>query len=59
MAKLEELQEIAKAYCKKMGYTYIFANEYKFGFEDKQGGLWTLSYLELEEKLKEMEKEND
>lgn len=57
MAKIEELVEIAKAYCKKMGYTYIFANEYKFGFEDKNGSLWTLNYLELENKLKEMERE--
>lgn len=51
-AKIEELKEIAKAYCKKMGYEFIFANEYKFGFADKNGGLWTLSYFELEEKLK-------
>lgn len=54
MAKLDELKAVAKAYCKKMGYEFIFANEYKFGFEDKNGGLWTLSYFELEEKLKEM-----
>ena len=52
MNKLKELQEIAKAFCKKMGYTYIFANEYKFGYEDKYGGLWTLNYFELEEILK-------
>lgn len=55
-ASLGELKEIAKAYCKKMGYEFIFANKYKFGFEDKNGGLWTLSYFELEEKLKEMNK---
>ena len=55
-ASLGELKEIAKAYCKKMGYEFIFANEYKFGFEDKNGGLWTLSYFELKEKLKEMNK---
>lgn len=55
-ASLGELREVAKAYCKKMGYEFIFANEYKFGFEDKNGGLWTLSYFELEEKLKEMNK---
>ena len=55
-ASLGELKEVAKAYCKKMGYEFIFANEYKFGFEDKNGGLWTLSYFELEEKLKEMNK---
>ena len=51
-----ELTQIAKAYCNKMGYTFIFANEYKFGFEDKNGGLWTLNYFELEEKLKEINK---
>lgn len=33
---LEQLEEIARAYCKKMNYTFIFANEYKFGFEDEQ-----------------------
>jgi len=49
---LEELEEIAKAYCKKMGYDFIFANEYKFGFQDKQEGLWTMTYTELAEKLK-------
>ena len=52
-ASLEELKAVAKAYCKKMGYTYIFANEYKFGFEDKNGNLWTMSYFELADKLKE------
>lgn len=55
-ATKEQLTEVAKAYCKKMGYTFIFANENKFGFEDKQGGLWTLDYFELVEKLKELEK---
>ncbi len=51
-ATLGELKEIAKAYCKKMGYEYIFANEDKFGFMDKNEQLWTLDYFELEEKLK-------
>lgn len=53
-ASLGELREVAKAYCKKMGYTFIFANEYKFGFETKNGGLFTLTYFDLEEKLKEL-----
>lgn len=53
---LEQLEEIARAYCKKMNYTFIFANEYKFDFEDEQGGLWTLTYFELEEKLKRSDK---
>lgn len=46
-----ELQQVAKAYCKKMGYEYIFANEDKFGFQDKNGQLWTLSYYDLYEIL--------
>lgn len=54
-ATLQELTEIAKAYCKKRGYTFIFANEDKFGFETKDGGLFTLSYMGLYEKLKESE----
>lgn len=52
-ATLNELKEIAKAYCRKMGYEYIFANDYKFGFMDKNEQLWTLDYFELENKLKE------
>ena len=51
-ATLEELKEVAKVYCKKMNYTYIFANEYKFGFEDTNGNLWTMTYFELAEQLK-------
>ena len=55
-ASLEELKAVAKAYCKKIGYEFIFANEYKFGFMDKNENLWTLTYFELEEKLKELER---
>ena len=51
-----QLTQVARTYCKKMGYTFIFANEYKFGFETKNGGLFTLTYFDLEEKLKEMNK---
>lgn len=54
-AGLEDLKQVAKAYCKKMGYEFIFANEDKFGFQDKYGGLWTLSYFELYELLKKDE----
>lgn len=53
-ASLNELKEVAKAFCKKFGYTYIFANEYKFGYEDKNENLWTMSYFELEDFLKEL-----
>lgn len=51
---LKELEDIAKAYCKKMGYEFIFANDYKFGFMDKNEQLWTMSYFELEDALKEI-----
>lgn len=57
MVKLEDLQAVAKAYCKKMGYEYIFANDYKFGFQCKDGSLWTMTYYELESKLKSMSEE--
>ena len=53
-ATIIELTQVAKAYCEKMGYTFIFANEYKFGFETKSGELYTLTYFDLEEKLKNM-----
>lgn len=53
VATKDQLTMIAKAYCNKMGYTFIFANEYKFGFETKNGELYTLTYFDLEQKLKE------
>ena len=53
-ASLGELREVAKTYCRKMGYKFIFANEYKFGFEDENGNLWTLTYFDLAEKLQEL-----
>lgn len=58
-ATKEQLTQVAKAYCKKMGYEFIFANEYKFGFADKNEQLWTLSYFELEDKLKELSKDDN
>ena len=48
----EEVTEIAKAYCKKMGYEFIFANEDKFGFQTKDEQLWTMDYYELADALK-------
>lgn len=51
----EEVTEIAKAYCKKMGYKFIFANEDKFGFQTKDGQFWTLDYFGLADKLKQEE----
>jgi hypothetical protein len=56
-ASKEELTRVARAYCKKMGYEFIFANEYKFGFETKDGGLYTMHFVDLEEKLKELKEE--
>ena len=58
-ATKEELTQVAKAYCDKMGYEFVFANEYKFGFqtkEDKQ--FWTMDYYELAEALKQEEENN-
>lgn len=46
-ASKKELEEVAKAYCKKMGYKFIFANEDKFGFETKDEQLFTIDYFEL------------
>ena len=51
-ATKEELVEVAKKYCEKMGYTLLFANEDKFGFETKNGELVCLTYIDLYEKLK-------
>ncbi|MBO7614817.1 MAG: hypothetical protein J6T15_03880 [Bacilli bacterium] len=48
----EEVIEIAKAFCKKYDYEFIFANEDKFGFQTKDGSLWTMNYFELEDILK-------
>ena len=53
-ATKSELTQVAKAYCDKMGYKFIFANEYKFGFETKSGELYTLTYFDLEDKLKNL-----
>ena len=50
-ASKEQLTQVAKAYCKKMGYEFIFANEYKFGFQTKDGQLWTMDYYELADAL--------
>lgn len=53
MAKIDELKAVAREYCRQKGYEFIFANEYKFGFQDKNEQLWTMTYFELESKLKE------
>lgn len=57
-ASLKDLEQVAKEYCKQMNYEFIFTNEYKFGFQDSKGGLWTMNYTELYEKLKEREMNN-
>ena len=48
---MSEYEEIAKAFCKRFGYEYIFANEYKVGFATPDGSMWTNSWLEVGEKL--------
>lgn len=55
----KELKMIAEKYCNQMGYEFIFANDYKFGFEDKHGQLWTMTYLELADKLMKEENRKD
>ena len=55
-ASEHELKQVAKAYCKKMGYEFIFANGQKFGFQDKNGNLWSITYHELYEILKNKKK---
>lgn len=47
-----ELEKIAKSYCKAMGYTYLSSNTYKFSFIDDKDEGWTLTYSELEFLLK-------
>lgn len=47
MTYLQEVTEIAKAFCKKFNYEFVFANENKFGYKDSDDQFWTLSYFEL------------
>lgn len=56
--KKKELEEIAKRYCEIKGYTFIFANEYKFGFQDENEQLFTISYYELYNILYEEKEKN-
>ena len=59
-ATKEELTQVAKKYCEREGYEFLFANEEKFGFQDKNGQLWTLDYFGLYDILrKEEEKKRE
>lgn len=51
MSKREECIEVAKVYCKKNNYVFIYANEYDFGYEDKNGNLIKKSWNRLYEEL--------
>ena len=48
---LQELTEIAKAFCKKYGYEFMFANEIKFGYMTKDEQFWTVYYTDLADML--------
>lgn len=55
----KELEDVAKAFCKKIEATFIYANEYEIGYETKYGALthkdWN-TIADLLSKLKEEEK---
>lgn len=48
-----ELIEIAKAYCKKYGYHYLFVNDTDatFGYETKDGTMVHKSFFTMAEEL--------
>lgn len=48
-----ELEEVAQAYCDKMGYELLFVNEYRFGFQTKDEQMYTLTWYGLADKLAE------
>ena len=43
--------EVCKAYCRRHGYNLLFVNNYKFGFEDSRGNLFTMTVEDLIEAL--------
>lgn len=49
----QELIEIAKAYCKKYGYHYLFVNDTDatFGYETKDGTMVHKSFFTMAEEL--------
>ena len=49
---MNEYEKIAKKYCERVGYTFIFANEYKVGVmnpETKE--MWSLNWEEVAKHL--------
>lgn len=52
-----ELEQIAQAFCKKIGATYLYANEYEIGYETKQGFMTHKSWEEVANILKQLEEE--
>ena len=54
---LDELKRIGRAYCEKNGWKFIFANEDKLGFEDKDEQLYTITWHEMHDMIKEAQAE--
>lgn len=54
-ATKEQLIQIAKAYCKRIGAEFIFVSDdaTRFGYEDKNGVLVHRSFMDLAEELQE------
>ena len=52
----KELEDVAKAFCKKIEATFLYANEYEIGYETKQGFMTHKSWEAIANILKEMEK---
>lgn len=57
MNKKIELERIAKAFCKKIEATFIYANEYEIGYETKHGELTHKSWTRIAEMLSNLKEE--
>ena len=51
----KELEDIAKAFCKKAEVTLLYVNEFEIGYETKQGFMTHKSWEDIANILKEME----
>ena len=51
----KELEQVAKAFCKKYGFNLVFVNQYKIGYETKEKEFFSLSWGDLFEILKTSE----
>ena len=50
----KELETVAREYCKKIGATLLYVNEYEIGYETKNGVLTHKSWQECAEILKQL-----